>query len=168
MRTLLVNVTFVRFEADDEAALLTMTHSDEFVNQAINAVRQVRFHQVPQQNRVVQVNQAEFALHHKQLGAETGSARRSNIMDFDGSATGRGVATIVGSHRPWWDAGPGCERDPDMGMWMCSLDPAADPALRNLMPEWLQDATLSTVDYARQLMPTEVAAGSACNSPQCS
>lgn len=111
VRTLLSNVTFARFERDDEAALLTMTHSDQFTNQAINCVQDATFVDVAPANRIVQVNMAEHALHSRQANRETGAARRSNIVDFDGSASGWGVPTIIGSHLEWWDAGPGCQRD---------------------------------------------------------
>eukprot|EP00662_Eupelagonemidae_sp_cell21_P057615 gene57615-biopygen9670 len=48
-----------------------------------------------------------------------------NFVDWDGSATLEGQATIVGSHRNWWDICDDCKWQSQWDVWTCPKVPPA-------------------------------------------
>lgn len=98
VKSVLTRVTFRNFPLSaTESAIRFMDHSDQFNPQGINAVKGLRFENVAQRIRL------------KQCGADCGnqydetmSARIASVWDHDGSLTGSGVPSIVGSNFMWW------------------------------------------------------------------
>ena len=53
---------------------------------------------------------------------DIGAAYHYHIVDFDGSVTQQGKATLLGSRIDWWNVGCGCRRHaPWDNMWLCDL-----------------------------------------------
>ena len=45
------------------------------------------------------------------------------IADYDGSASTRGVPTVIGSWPSWWHLGEECAFDSDWNTWLCDWYP---------------------------------------------
>ena len=90
-------------------ALEPMDHSDTYKPQGISAVQRIKYEDTEKRVRL------DFP------GADVGAAYMYNIVDFDGSAVGRDVPTIIGSHINWWDLGCDCALDPVWNTWLCDL-----------------------------------------------
>jgi hypothetical protein len=119
-QSVVVNVTFRNFSIQSDRALSALTFSDTFKPQGISATRQLRFE-----------NSLESQLYHPTQ--DTGSAWMFNFVDFDGTATGRGVPALVGSHIEWWRLGPDCEFRTAWNVWIC--DKTAQRAVANIQIE---------------------------------
>ena len=110
-KTMLDNITFRNFDAsEDDVVILGMVHSDTFKPQGIGAMRNVKYDNCARSTL--------FWIDDR----PTGASWIYNIVDFDGSATLRGVPTVVGSHVSWWKYNPSCARDADWGLWLCDWD----------------------------------------------
>ena len=82
-----------------------MTHSDLYKPQGISATRNISYVNV----------HPNMTLGH--VVANTGASRYFNFVDYDGSATGSAVPTIVGSHSDWWYISHSCRKQ--WGVWVC-------------------------------------------------
>eukprot|EP01132_Coremiostelium_polycephalum_P000649 gene649-803_t len=129
VQTILSNVEFrnyihnpdpnINYDADDNRAIITMTHSDVFKPQGISATKNIRYVNVP----------AAQTLGHNVL--DTGSSRQFNLIDTDGSMSRRGTPTIVGSHENWWNYNSNvCSFNSMWKTWTC--DKLANTEVANI------------------------------------
>lgn len=92
----------------DKRAFTSLIHSDAFKPQGISATTKLKF-----QNS----DRSQF-FGHKYM--ETGSARYTNFVDWDGSFGGTaGTAQILGDGRGWWNYDKDCVFEPDWIMHRC-------------------------------------------------
>jgi len=106
VKTILNGVTFRNFDHKNSYAIVSLTHSDHFKPQGINAVRSIKFENVGEGQR--------FAFENP-----TGASRYFNILDYDGSAFSSFRPSILGANHGWWDLGEGCEFLQNISMWRC-------------------------------------------------
>eukprot|EP01064_Diplonema_japonicum_P030132 TRINITY_DN5043_c0_g1_i1.p1 TRINITY_DN5043_c0_g1~~TRINITY_DN5043_c0_g1_i1.p1 ORF type:complete len:1658 (+),score=453.57 TRINITY_DN5043_c0_g1_i1:47-5020(+) len=90
-------------------------HSDEFKPQQISAVNNIKYTNVDPSQYV------SFKV------AENGASRFFNFIDFDGSATGEGRPTILGSNKDWWNVCDDCRFESLWMTWLCPKKPAGFP-----------------------------------------
>lgn len=102
--------------SQDNCAIFTMTHSDQFTPQRMNTTAGLYFDDVDESQRIC----------HDDRG--TLSSRNFNLNDTDGSATalpGDGLPPgprLVGSaFTNTWRTGTDCVRHPVWGLWICPL-----------------------------------------------
>lgn len=105
--------------SDNNCALFSMTHSDEFTPQRMNATAELHFRDVDEAQRIC----------HDDTG--TLSSRNFNLFDADGSATRlpadglNSRSRMVGAgYTDIWRTSPDCIRNDAWGLWMC---PPRDP-----------------------------------------
>ncbi|MDQ3230845.1 MAG: hypothetical protein M3Q07_03410, partial [Pseudobdellovibrionaceae bacterium] len=119
-RTILKNVTFKNikkspntsaFRSRNTCAFYNMTHSDEFSPEFMTVVSGIQY---------INVDESQKIRHDTQ---NTLAARNFNFLDADGSATGTGRPTIVGSGDiNFWKIDSRCVKQPDWGLWLCPKD----------------------------------------------
>jgi len=127
---LLSNVTFKNYNNNRQYAVASMVHSDTYKHQGINAVWKSTFINTPMAFRVY---------HNMNPSAATGSARHFNVVDEDGSFTGTGVKTLIGSladnlNQQWWRINNNCVTQSDWKSWQCPMGTAEVSSLDILVP----------------------------------
>ncbi|HYX32321.1 MAG TPA: hypothetical protein VE954_04355, partial [Oligoflexus sp.] len=99
------------FRSRNTCAFYNMTHSDEFSPEFMTVVSGIRY---------INVDESQKICHDTQ---NTLAARNFNFIDADGSATGTGTPTIVGSGDiNFWKVDSRCVKQPDWGLWLCPKD----------------------------------------------
>jgi hypothetical protein len=116
--TLLSRVTFRGF-SKAEPALISMTHSDEFLPQGINALGNLKFENGTEDGKYRSA----------QCGVDCGdasddlatmAAQQYAWWDHSGDLSGTGRPSIIGSNRPWWNYNDAvCQRNADRKVWSC-------------------------------------------------
>ncbi len=94
-----------------DGVINAMDHSDTYKPQDISGARGVNFENC---NPAVHVNISP---------RDVGAAYLYHIVDFDGSVSGSGQPSLIGSHVDWWNLGTGCSLDPASLAWVCALSP---------------------------------------------
>ena len=129
VKTILDNIEFKNLYENEKststtnqnAAIISMTHSDQFKPQGINAARGLTFTNVWEHGRISNTIRT------------TGASRYYNIIDWDGSLLDNGVPSILGSAnnetyseeqltpriKEWWNLGPECILYPEYTMYSC-------------------------------------------------
>jgi hypothetical protein len=96
----------------EQFPILSMTHSDQFVPQGINAARQLRF--------IGPDSGSSFRRIGHCAQCNTTSSRYFNVVDFDGSLSGTGRPSIIGSQMSWWNFTSECHFNKTlMNLWVC-------------------------------------------------
>jgi hypothetical protein len=127
-QTILRDVVFRNFhqhpyggpkKSSNNCALYSMTHSDQFTPQRMNATKRLFFDQVDEAQRIC----------HDDTG--TLSSRNFNFFDSDGSATrtpfdgiARGPRWIGAGYTDTWRISSQCVRSDDWGLWTCPQPPS--------------------------------------------
>ncbi|MDQ3235287.1 MAG: hypothetical protein M3Q07_26045, partial [Pseudobdellovibrionaceae bacterium] len=119
-RTIVKNVTFknikklkndTNMRSRNSCAFYNMTHSDEFTPEYMTVVAGIKY---------INVDESQKFCHDTQ---NTLAARNFNLIDADGSATGKGTPTIVGSGDiDFWKIDSRCTKQTDWGLWLCPKD----------------------------------------------
>jgi hypothetical protein len=137
-QTILRDVVFRNFNphpypgvqrSQNNCALFSMTHSDEFTPQRMNATAGLYFYRVNDAQRIC----------HDDTG--TLSSRNFNFFDSDGTATRvftpamGSTPRIVGSaYTDTWRLSPSCVRSDVSGLWICPKPPDRDVAAVATVP----------------------------------
>ena len=100
-----------------DCAVRYMDHSDHYTPQGINSVVKLRFEDVDPKAVVCIQNCGRMC--DPTTNVSTMSSRMYSVWDVDGSLSGRGVPTILGSNLDWWNWDESCEFDPDTILWAC-------------------------------------------------
>ncbi|KAF2078218.1 hypothetical protein CYY_000508 [Polysphondylium violaceum] len=116
VKTILSNIKFANFIAktspasdeEDNRVIISMTHSDVFKPQGMSVTKNITFENVA----------AAQKIGHNVV--DTGSSRYFNYIDSDGSFSGRGVPTLIGSHVNWWNFDSSCTYDSTWKTWVCN------------------------------------------------
>ncbi|KAG1661973.1 hypothetical protein FOA52_007145 [Chlamydomonas sp. UWO 241] len=118
VRTVLSNIKFRNFalKSNVEPAFrpsvwYTMPASDEFKPSYISASRGITYENV------------DFRAFLNNAPIDTGASRYFNWIDWDGSASRRGKATVIGSWPQWWQLDSGCQPDSSSASWICDWLP---------------------------------------------
>eukprot|EP01122_Echinamoeba_exundans_P010929 TRINITY_DN4198_c0_g1_i2.p1 TRINITY_DN4198_c0_g1~~TRINITY_DN4198_c0_g1_i2.p1 ORF type:complete len:1151 (-),score=166.29 TRINITY_DN4198_c0_g1_i2:5-3457(-) len=134
VKTIVSNIEFRNFQpqsvvpsadADprwDNRCVVTMTHSDIYKPQGISLIRNTTFTNVA---------------HSQKLGhtiAETGSSRYFNLLDWDGSFSGTGTRTIIGSSSDgdWWRLNSDCTKESAWNAWVCPAPAGVEISMLNI------------------------------------
>jgi hypothetical protein len=89
-----------------------MTYSDRWVPQNINSAYKIRFTGLGSKSAFRRVGHC--------AQCNTTSANQFSIVDVDGSVSGTGRPTIIGSHRNWWNYSSACNFNKTiMNTWVC-------------------------------------------------
>ncbi|GAM17885.1 hypothetical protein SAMD00019534_010600 [Acytostelium subglobosum LB1] len=115
--TVITNINFRNFQHDasastpeeDNAVIVSMTHSDQFKPQQISATKGITFTNVQMSQRI------------GHYVRETGSSRYFNFIDWDGSIVGESTPQIVGSSLSWWNFNSACKYNADWKVHYCPL-----------------------------------------------
>lgn len=91
----------------DNVVFAGLTHSDVFKPQGISATKNITFTNVPQ---------SQWVRNYKR---DTGSSRYFNIVDYDGSVTGKQTPQVIGSYSGWWTYDNSCVNMPDWQAQYC-------------------------------------------------
>lgn len=115
---IVTNVTFRSCNTRSVQTIKTwelMTHSDQFVPESMQATARVRYENCSESTRIGM----------SVTNVETVSGRYQNWLDVDGSASGRGVPTIIGSTvaRDWWRLDDRCGLNATWRTWLCDKTP---------------------------------------------
>ena len=152
VKTILDDVTFMNLKEtptkpveNAEYGIVSMTHSDVFKPQGINAANKLKWINIFENGRIG--NKIR----------DTGASRFYNIMDFDGSILDTNKKTIIGSAnvqnytfgsdpdqviKEWWNIHPSCIEYPEYVIYAC--DKQDDLEIVNIQLD-VNDLTASTV-----------------------
>jgi len=112
-------VTFRHFHStpNSDCAVRYMDHSDHYTPQGINSVINLRFQDVDP-NAVVCIQNCGVMCEPTN-SVSTMSSRMYSVWDWDGSLSGRGVPTIMGSNLDWWNWDDSCGFNAVTHLWSC-------------------------------------------------
>ncbi|EFA86780.1 hypothetical protein PPL_00585 [Heterostelium album PN500] len=124
VQTVLSNIQFRNFihnpnapnPEEDNSAIVGITFSDVYKPQGISATKNISYVNVPD-SQIVGLNVIP-----------TGASRFFNFMDWDGSATKRGVPTLLGSTPNWWNFHSSCSFQNNWKTWLCNKVPGYEIA----------------------------------------
>ena len=116
-----VNAVWVRQTPVDRyeqrvCALRLTDHSDQFLPQGINAIKDIQFINVSDEARLCINHCGEEC---RDTAKPTMASKMQNIWDYDGSISGSGYPTIVGSNIDWWNADDSCFKSNTSFLWNC-------------------------------------------------
>lgn len=98
-----------------DCALRYSDSSDHFLPQGLNSVQKLKFENVDP-SAVLCINNC---------GSDCGTPRPSmssqinSVWDFDGSISGTGIPSIVGTNSDWWNVDNTCVKNPYDKIWSC-------------------------------------------------
>eukprot|EP01038_Epipyxis_sp_PR26KG_P008105 gene8105-10977_t len=114
-RIILDRVTFRNIKSSNsDCAIRYMDHSDHYTPQGINSVGGLKFQNVDSKAIVCIDHCSECP-----TTQSTMSSRIYTIWDWDGSLSGKGVPTIMGSNIDWWNIDNSCSKNSSTHLWSC-------------------------------------------------
>ncbi len=119
-KVILLDVTFRNFQKrgnspeDIDRAVMFLQFSDKYTPAGITATKDLRFENCDFDCQVYWRSCGELCGEER----ESHASRVTTAKDYDGSLTGTGVPSIMGSHRNWWNVGDDCVKSP-WKFWSC-------------------------------------------------
>ena len=125
----------------DNRGFISMTHSDIFKPEGMNAVKNIKFENV---------KYSHIFGHLIRTNPPTGSSKAFNVVDHDGSVSGLGIPSILGAHPTWWNFADICEQRAEWNMWACPKAPSVEVGyIHYTIGKWVGDKHYETRNYCR-------------------